>query len=105
MKLRPCSEEDLKLFYPPESRSISTVETYKNTGGLQCIDWDTTDIKLYGDFYGNDDRWSLLDINAVPCSMNEISIGAEEANIRDDCIYDKQTALDYIGTFSNSFTT
>ena len=34
VKMRPCSEEDLKQFYPPDLSISSTVETYKETGVL-----------------------------------------------------------------------
>lgn len=84
--LHTCTDDDFKLFTPPEDRSMSRLEQLKGKGGLFCIDWEAVGFKLYGS--PSDAVHSVIDVVAVPCGMRETVLGASQDNIRDDCNWD-----------------
>ena len=74
------------------------VQKYKNSGGLFCIDWEKANFKLFGS--KSDSNHSVIDFVAAPCGLSETVLGGKQNNIRDDCNWNKEAAIEYIGDFN-----
>ena len=61
-----------------------------------CIDWTNDDIVISGD--ETDATYRSLDIMLVPCGMQETILGGTEDRIPDDCNYDKDALIEYLGS-------
>ena len=48
----------------------------------------------------SDANHSVIDVIATPCGAGEKILGAENDNIRDDCNWDREVAIDYINDFN-----
>mmetsp|Transcript_15874 Transcript_15874/g.19999 ORF Transcript_15874/g.19999 Transcript_15874/m.19999 type:complete len:157 (-) Transcript_15874:1317-1787(-) len=69
LPIYPCKEEDYEKFYPIDERSASRLSRFKSEPDqqLQCIDWDNSDIDLYGvESTGN---VGVVDVIALPCNV------------------------------------
>ena len=82
--------------YEPSKTSYNKIQKFKQNGGLYCINYSLADINLYGSWIF-ENEYSALDIMAVPCGMQPS--GFTEP-IREDCVWDRQEALNYLGTIS-----
>lgn len=92
----PCEESDFEKFDKPHPSSYSKLELFKTDGGLYCLDWETLNLKLSGTWVSSN-NFKAIDVMMVPCGMTYTLYNGEEATIRDDCIYEKQKVIDYLG--------
>ena len=58
-----------------------------------CVDWK--EIRLQAHEYVP--TYRALDVILWPCGIKETNYGGEKDNIPDDCNYDKQEMVDYLG--------
>mmetsp|Transcript_42764 Transcript_42764/g.56462 ORF Transcript_42764/g.56462 Transcript_42764/m.56462 type:complete len:190 (-) Transcript_42764:1262-1831(-) len=93
--LHPCTDEDFSKFDAPERRSVDRATKYREQGGLFCIDWEKANFLLFG--APSDADHSVIDVMAIPCNMRDTVLQAAEDRSRDDCDWDRDAAIDYIG--------
>ena len=65
----------------------------KKAGALYCLDWEQLGLEVNGNWEGGSD-WSAIDIAVYPCGQK---ITSTDESARDNCNWDKQTAVDYFG--------
>ena len=94
VSLHSCTEEEMARFYDPDDISAIRVETMKQKGAFQCLDWDTVDIKLQG--LEVEDGFRYLDVNVLPCHFQETQIGGAKDYIRDDCITNRTAVIEQL---------
>ena len=58
-----------------------------------CLDW--TSIELSGEEPATNTR--TLDVMFLPCGQSELWIGGKEKRIPDDCNYDRDELIKYLG--------
>ena len=98
VNLEPCTDQDFLRFNPIDSRSEDRVEQFKKEGGLFCLDWAKENFKLFGS--PSDANHSVIDVSVVPCGLSDTVLGGTDLNIRDDCNWDRDAAIEYIGDFN-----
>ena len=91
--VRNCTKSDFDKFYEPHKQVKHKIDSYKQNGGLFCVDLKAANIDLYSSWIYETD-YSALDIMAVPCGTNPD--GYDEP-IRDDCEWNRTTVMDYMG--------
>ena len=93
--LHPCTDEEFLKFNPPDSRSVSRAKFYKENGGLFCLDWKQAGFKLWG--ASSDSDHTVIDVVALPCNVKATIFNATEDRIPEDCNWDRDAAINYIG--------
>ena len=63
----------------------------KKAGALYCLDWEQLGLEVNGNWEGGSD-WSAIEIAVYPCGQK---ITSTDESARDNCNWDKQTAIDY----------
>ena len=64
--MRDCTDSDFEKFYPPSKESKSQVDSFRNDGGLVCIDWQAAELELAGTWISGD-SYTSLQVALVPC--------------------------------------
>ena len=90
----PCQEEDYASFYPLAKTSRG-LDEIKEKGGLMCIDWINTPVLLAN--HESQPSYRGLDIMMIPCSQPETLIGGKEDRIPDNCEFDRDKVIEYLG--------
>ena len=93
MPLHSCTEDELAKFYRPDQASAQQAEAMKELGAFQCLDVKAADFMLSGVSEGHD-GFKFIDISVLPCHFKETNIGAKEDNILEDCVTDRDTAVE-----------
>ena len=93
--MRVCTAKDMEKFELKSKNVVKKVNRHTSLRSLHCIDSDAvSSLRLHGD--QDSDSYSFVDIMAIPCGQKETEIGAETDRIRDDCNWNKNTAVDYL---------
>ena len=66
----------------------------KEAGALYCLDWELLGLEVNG-YWGGASDWSAIDIAVYPCGQK---ITSSDESARDNCNWDKQTAVEYFGS-------
>ena len=94
--VRNCTDADFDKFYEPSKSSEHRIKKFRKNGGLYCIDFQNIDITLYSSWI-YEEYFSAIDILAVPCGTK---LPGDNAPIRDDCEWNRDTVLEYLGTLN-----
>ena len=95
LPMHECSEEDYAKFQKPDDDALSKLKRVKENGGMMCIDWKRYNVV----FSGTEKKanFRVLDIMMVPCGLRETIIGGIEDRVPEDCNYDKEALIEYLG--------
>ena len=74
---------------------MSRAKFYKANGGLFRLDWKLAGFKLWG--ASSDSNHSVIDLVDHPCNVKANKFNATEDKIPEDCNWDRDAAIDYIG--------
>ena len=96
--LHPCTESDYNKFYPPSDTAAGLVNKKREDNLFYC----TPDLSAAGieDLYGiwsRDSSYAAIEFHVWPCATKWTSIDGVEYGGHDDCIWDRQAVLDYLG--------
>ena len=89
-----CTDEDYAQFDEISQSSIS-LESIKEKGGMMCLDWEENPVLLANQEYNPSYR--SLDIMFLPCGQPETKIGGKVDRIPDDCEFDRNATISYLG--------
>ena len=88
--MHTCTEKDFDKFYEPSEQYANRFEYLRQSGSMQCIDWETSGVEFYGSV--SSDNFGTLDVNAVPCSMG-LELREADGGVYEeppaDCNWDK----------------
>ena len=89
-----CTDKDYESFFDlsPSSRSL---ESIKEKGGMMCIDWEENPVLLFHN--ESQPSFRSLDIMLLPCGQPETNIGGAVDRIPDDCEFDRNKLIEYLG--------
>ena len=93
--MRVCTEEDYAKFYTPDKKVENWLERIKNKGGMMCIDWVKDRVTISNQ--ETDPIYQSLDIKYLPCNMRLTRLGGEEDRIPEDCTFDRDELMEYLG--------
>ena len=94
--MHECSEEDYAKFHTPNDAALERLERIKENGGMMCIDWKRDSVVFSGN--ENSASYRAMDIMIVPCGMRETIIGGTEDRVPEDCNYDRDAFMKYLGS-------
>ena len=86
-----CTEVDYDKFHPVDRSAVSKVEKMKQESSLYCIDWDSTDVDLYGN-WASTANYQAIDIMVVPCGQELPGLDQDAQDI-EECVWDKNETL------------
>ena len=94
ISMHPCTDEDYEKFYTPDQDSLQTVNIMRESNGLYCIDWDSSDFFVHG----SDSSAELAAVElAIHSCASDMSLKNDTLpnEVRDDCINDFKNFTDY----------
>ena len=94
--MHSCTAEELSKFYPPEETIKTKVDLFIQNGAFQCIDLQEGNTELYG-FWESGGNYAGVGVNVVPCGLKYEMYNGTLSLPRDDCNWDKQATIDYVG--------
>ena len=94
--MHECSEEDYAKFHTPNDAALERLERIKENGGMMCIDWKRDSVVFSGN--ANSASYRGMDIMIVPCGMRETKLGGTEDKVPEDCNYDREAFMKYLGS-------
>ena len=92
-----CSPSDLDKFYPVQQRSTNELQKMVDQNGLFCLDWQGQNIASFFGHWRTDQNYHSVDIMAVPCLMRFKGPDGIVIEPRDDCVWEKDDVMDYLG--------
>ena len=92
--VRNCTKADFDKFSEPSNMLANKFRKYKVSGGLYCLADVDSELSLYSSWI-YEDGYSSLELMAVPCGTR-----IEGQPTREDCVWDKDEILQYLGTLS-----
>ena len=95
-ELHPCSVEELEKFDETATIAKDSIEQYKRDGGLFCLDWKAANLTLHGS-WRDTLAFSAIDLIMLPCITSYTLANGQQAEVRNDCVADKQEVMDYLG--------
>ena len=95
--LHECGPSDIAKFYPVQDRAKSQLNEMLEKDALFCFDWQGSDLApLYG-YWKSDPTFRGIDLMAVPCQMRFATPDGTVIEPRDDCVWEKDEVIDYLG--------
>ena len=72
-------------------------------GNLFCLDWENIEFSLHGDRWSGQ-SYSSIDIMLVPCATQFRAYDGSTFGGGDECEWDKEKVVDYLGDQINLIT-
>ena len=99
--MQKCTQADYDKFYAPDFRSEAMFESLKASDGLFCFDWQKYGPELYRSWTISN-TYISVDIQAIPCGSYLPGIDDESDRVKEECNWDRDSLIEYLGSFSLS---
>lgn len=96
LPMHRCTEEEMARFHPPTKKSAGLVKKYKELNAFMCL--DMKNVVLYGEEPSI--NMKTIDIMLLPCMMKETMLGGKVDRIPDECNWDRDELVKYLGPLS-----